>query len=64
MKDRKPQVLSKARLDALLDIRLMYRTACLYSIISDHLPGYHKWNSDATTVIVEKDRFKALSPEE
>lgn len=54
IKLRSPQDLTPARLKALQDIRMSYRIACMYEAFSGHLPATHKWNADATTMIVHK----------
>lgn len=51
---RSAQDLTPARLKALLDIRMSYRIACMYEAFSGHLPATHKWNADATTMVVHK----------
>jgi len=60
IKARKPQDLTPARLAALRDIRLTYRVACCYEAFSGHLPATHKWNADATTMIVAPDKVGSL----
>lgn len=60
IKARKPQDLTPARLAALRDIRLTYRIACCYEAFSGHLPATHKWNADATTMIVAPDKVGSL----
>jgi transposase len=50
IKFRKPQGLTKARVDAALDIRLTYKMAVAYKALAGYLSGYYKWNADCTTV--------------
>jgi hypothetical protein len=64
MKERKPQVLSKARLDALLkEIKAVQGTA-EYKNDQRILKQAENKIKKNLLHITEKDRFKALSPEE
>ncbi len=58
--NRKPQDLTESRLKALLDVRLTFKFACTLEAFSGHLSAEYKWNSDATTVVVKRDRTDAL----
>lgn len=59
IKARIAQDLPPARVQALRDIRMAYRIACMMDAFSGHLPATHKWNADATTIIINEDKVGA-----
>eukprot|EP01039_Chlorochromonas_danica_P007037 gene7038-7782_t len=51
---RKGQILTPARVNALLDIRLVYKIACAWKAFAGYNSAESKWNFDCTTVIVSQ----------
>ena len=56
----KPQILTDARLKALRCPRLSYIWGCVCMAYSACLRGEHKWNADATTIVVSESGTGAL----
>lgn len=58
---RAAQDLSNPRMEALKDIRNVYRIACGFDAFSGLLPAVFKWNADATTAVVSRTGTGALT---
>ena len=46
--------MTKARFEAMSDLRVSYNQACMLLAYSSHLPAECKWNADATTILVDE----------
>lgn len=51
----RPDWTTDARMMALRDVRLTYKTACMIEALAGNLTAHYKWNSDATTIECKND---------